>query len=584
MKKLVLTGLEQFWPEEDKEAVFLAPWCFTANSKRSFLEQKNFQIIESPWKDAQDISAAIKLTENLIDRVSIPLAQYLNQYQPTPRSVVFWQIYTTAWLVDWFDVFYDRYCWLSKANEQAAKEKKYTVDIPDGIKAFPHFLSDFDFPKLSLMHDFNAVIFSDLIQSGEFSNLSPQIAPLKVDIKQKSLPNASLRTSLFHSAALRITDLTSSSRVQFGNIYGLSALDKLFFALKLDPLFFLRKKADISLLQDRSLEHRAQLSRNPKLAFSFGAETPFEKIVEKLLLHYLPDHFFHVYGEEDPCEKWLGSDFYTSPVHAWRLALLKERNGTCYASQHGGGYGISFPFPLAKIEYEKSDRFLTWGWNEHGHHDKSKFYPLASPKLSRLNHWEKSNDQLIFPTASYAAYQCRLESGRLTNDILKYYEERLTFIRALPKHIQKSVLYKPAPNSYGVDEIHLLKDILDTNQFSKEGYLPKLLANAKLTVLDQLGTSFLEAFAINVPTVLIHTAPWDRFCDTATEDLLELEKVGILYRSVEKAANHIETIWAKSSEWWLQNNIQAARERFCNRFARKSPNWRTEWLQFLAQN
>jgi len=109
------------------------------------------------------------------------------------------------------------------------------------------------------------------------------------------------------------------------------------------------------------------------------------------------------------------------------------------------------------------------------------------------------------------------------------------------------------------------------------------MRKAKIVVIDHPHTSFLNALAINNPSVLY----WDHevyLMGPEAEPYFQvLRDAGILYKDPVGAAEKINEIFDNSGEWWLSSKVQDARKGFCDRFAYARKDWLEVWVKELKE-
>lgn len=584
MRELVLTGLREYWPQDEENAVYLGPWCFANNHKYRFWEQKNFTLAASPWETPQKILEASRYIDALIERIIPALALRLNSYHNVDYSPRFWKLYLSVWLTHWLGQCYDRYLRLQYFDKRASE--LFTVNLlPQQAKR--HNFKDY-MTKILESHYYNLALFSEIIRLCKFQSFVPKLSDRPAEDAAgsgKQKPGlGDIKTNIRKLAKdfLRQTrnQILNSleTSLHLGDIYGMSFMDKLYLYLSYAPSyfsFFKSKPAD-------KIHHQAdRRDEFIKQAFLFEAQNEFEEIIEKMLLPYMPEDFLSLRLHKKPAEKnrtiWIGMDIYTK---ALSVADTCEGGGQWLSCQHGGGYGQSFAFPLGKIEYETSDGFITWGWN-YKHVYASNFYPLPSPKLSKLPKHNQRQDQLMLVGAMHPPYYYRLHSYALPEQQCAYIESRKALLTKLLPHIRGKVKYKPYFYAYGIKEIEFLQELLSSKQWLLKRGGPVFYKGTKLVVIDYLSTAMLETLSMNAPTILFWSPAHFPVTSEAQIYFDKLRAAGILFDTPEEASTKINAIWEDVQGWWRQPEVQKAKDEFCWQFARTSKNWRKEWLDFL---
>jgi len=57
--------------------------------------------------------------------------------------------------------------------------------------------------------------------------------------------------------------------------------------------------------------------------------------------------------------------------------------------------------------------------------------------------------------------------------------------------------------------------------------------------------------------------------------------VGILHDTPGSAARFLNEIGNNVEKWWLNDEVQEVREKFCDNFAFSSADWKADWETFL---
>lgn len=587
MRELVLTGDERAWPQEETKAVFLGPWCFANHEKHQFLDQKNFELIPSPWKTPQNVLAASRYIDALIDRLIGPLSETMNEFHGLRRSERFWNIYTINWLVHWLGHCYERFRRLQGAGEAFAEKFSVRVIRPGAYTPASHFQDYFE--QMMLDHGVNLALFSELICRARFNHLVPEFLNgdeagfisndeiSKNDQTESSTETADCRARLVQKLAYKFPVAFHSSAVHLGSVYGVSRLDKLF--LSRDPLFFLRKRYyDVSPLRKGSRDHLASLG------LRFDPQNEFEGIVKEIIFEYIPEAYLAIYPEvkagRAAIKTWIGNDIYMSEKKAFMIASVCEEGGQWLSAQHGGGYGHALAFPMGKIEYESSDGFITWGW-EYQHVYPARYHALPSPMLSKLPKYKRGSQELVYISTAYAPYCYRLSSKLVPEDMLAYWEKRNLFFDGLTREIHAKVGFRPYPREYVEGEWKFVEKSLARDQFILHGSVIDHLKVCKLAVIDHMETSFLQTFTMNVPTILF----WDPSHFPVVSDAQPyfdcLAEAKILFYDQSEAAGKVNEIWADVDGWWHSSRVRSAKDFFCSRFARSGNGWRREWANAL---
>lgn len=315
MRELALTGFKDFWPQDDKNAIFFGPWCFADNHKYKFWDQENFELAPSPWKSPQDIFEASLYIDSLIDRIIPPLSEIMNNFHGVKYSERFWKIYILVWLIHWLGHCYDRYKRLEQVEKIAGDKLRVKI-----LKESPcHARNFWDYMRgITEGHYHNLLLMSDIIRNGQFNSFVPEalgisnIANMKEGIQKEKHGHyfkdkaKNLSKSIKKCIKAKIENYVSSS-LHLGTVYGMSILDKLYLQCTYDP-FFLFKRKDC----DRLIAMMGKREDFLKQSIKFDAQNEFERIVEKILLRYIPDALLTLYSrkrnDKPKIKIWIGND------------------------------------------------------------------------------------------------------------------------------------------------------------------------------------------------------------------------------------------------------------------------------------
>lgn len=583
MRELVLTGYKDFWPEEEKNALFLGPWCFSDNHKYKFWAQDKFSLSASPWEDSNEMLKAALYIDSLSDKIIRALTPVMNRFQKYQRSEKFWKMYMVVWLIQWLNIYYDRYrriAALKNMHEtftvKIACESEYPVSNP----------WDF-FEKAEESHGCNLFLMSDIIRNAGFDFL--KYTEIKTDIGVSG-NKTGRQDGLFSKISKAIEplygmlksykiELFNSYPVYLGHLRGISSIDRFYLQSSLDPIFFLRPREKVFL---KILKRGRGDLLNSRL--ELGAENEFEKMVEKALLKYIPEEFTVTYeaGRDyhSKIKAWIGVDIYISPNKAFRVASVVENGGRYIGAQHGGGYGQLKSISHAKMEYETSSEYITWGWNFKHIYD-SRYQPLPSPQLSKLKSYKCRSNNLVFVGTVPSAYKCDMHSFLSPEQLLAYFHNKEIFLKRLKLSIIPNIRYRPYFKDYGSGEREFVKSILPDMRLLTDVNLTDAFSRSRLVVMDHLTTGYLEALSMNVPTIIFCNPDHFVMADIVKPFFDKLRNAGILYDNAEEAANKVNGIWDDVRAWWEQESVQRPREEFCRYHARASKSWRREWIAYL---
>ncbi|MCR5564055.1 MAG: LIC12162 family protein [Desulfovibrio sp.] len=259
---------------------------------------------------------------------------------------------------------------------------------------------------------------------------------------------------------------------------------------------------------------------------------------------------------------------YEDTAYRQRLALWRARGNRLMFIQHGGNYGqVRRVCDTGFVEYSQH-AFITWGWRRH-EGERGNFIPLPYPQIARIaDAWHGSPDSpLLYVGTEMPLHGYRLDAHPTPLQLVAYRRAKERFFEAIGEDIRAKAAYRPYFDVPGtLTDAPWLLPRFPSLRRSTGPLLPQLLS-CRLLVMDHHGTTQLEAFAANVPSVLF----WSREAWPLTKEnealIDRLADAGIWHASPEEAATHIRRIWPDPLSWWMSAPVQEARKAFCERNA-----------------
>jgi len=104
---------------------------------------------------------------------------------------------------------------------------------------------------------------------------------------------------------------------------------------------------------------------------------------------------------------------------------------------------------------------------------------------------------------------------------------------------------------------------------------------ARLAVVTYPDTPFIEALAMNVPTIgFWDPAEWEMLPEAALL-YAGLESAGVVIADPRRAAARIDELYPDPASWWQSSQVQAARRAYLDHFAPKR-EWFSDWSRALS--
>lgn len=576
---LATTGISEIW-DINSNLLLLGPWCLTSKENRKLLKNKSYEIISSPFKPATKIKEAADYCHQVYGELLPQLSNCLNVIHQVSYPVRYWQVLICPWLLHFIGVLYDRY-----------KRMEHALEIFPDLST--HVLPmDQCMPATFNMYDFFCKINEDYYNLKLFSLIAYDLCPhniIETDYIFESKMHTirySWKRKLFNRL-IKSLDLFSKCSIVLSDMYHLAPLE--YFLFKWNMKFKILQFVEFEPMEKAYIGNNCSQKLRKTLRLT-GATDRFQSVLYKVLPDAIPMCYLENYKSfKDSINnidnninsvRIVGSavGWYFNERFKFFSAETVSKGGKLIDFQHGGGYGMSLAVPSETISMEK-DIFYTWGWSSK---EDNKVKLLPSPYLSRLkdSHSTRLN-KILFIGVTMPRYHYRFHTSILPEDMLKYFEDKKIFFQSLKEEIRDKILYRPYFYDYGWGEQEIVKKACHNVRFLVKGRAVDWMKKVKLVVIDHPHTSFLEALVINVPSIFY----WDHdvyLMRPEAEDYFELlREAGILHRDPESAAKKVNEVYHDPGAWWRQPEIQAARNKFCQKFAMTSENWLEEWVTAL---
>jgi putative transferase (TIGR04331 family) len=94
-----------------------------------------------------------------------------------------------------------------------------------------------------------------------------------------------------------------------------------------------------------------------------------------------------------------------------------------------------------------------------------------------------------------------------------------------------------------------------------------LLKRTKIFIATYNATTYLESLVLNIPTIIFWDPRYWELRESAKPLFEKLKAVRIFHESPESAAYQMTEVWNDVSGWWDNQEVQLAREEFCEHYA-----------------
>ncbi len=336
------------------------------------------------------------------------------------------------------------------------------------------------------------------------------------------------------------------------------------------------------------------VSARQKLNFRPELSSPgtFEHFVRTYLSKHLPmslvENFAEIQSAVSVKTKRTPRAFFTAHLHVssdsfliWSV-MQRKRGMRLILSQHGGlnGQGL---IPTRGEEFEKTfaNQYFHWGW-------ESSSSAIQVP--AQINVWARRRQRSNYLSKLVIITDCTYRLSRRpwasTNDNIRYRRMLLETYGSLEEELQQNTIVRLHHDHDKYDESH---HTMWRNEFSKanldDGHssIWALRRQARLLVCTSLGTSEIEQFARNMPTVLRLDPEVHALRSSCASLFEDLESVGVVHWTTDSFNEFVNNHWRDIDHWWNRHGVQKLVTEYISRFCHQSPKPLIELRQSVSK-
>jgi len=528
------------------------------------LKEKNYEIFNSKSYSKKNIPKSFEVTEKLYNVIKIDLINQLNKLHNTNFSNRSWEIIFGLWVRCFIHICFERY---NRINDILTNYNINKIYLEKN-ENFNFFSNDtFGIYFKSTNNEWENNLYFEIINFFSFDKEK------KLVISQNASSNFNKKTitSFPHKKISNLKKVFYSilkflNNFSFNNnLITYSYLEKkyeFFFQILLGqlPQHFedkkinyenynkdLRKKINIYKNKEKNLENFIRLVL-PKCLPICMVESfnDIYELCEKVGYPKKPNFIFtSVSYAYDECFK-----FYTAKRVKTKIPYFIGQHGNESFSHHN---------MLYSPELDTADRFISWGYKSSNNIIKGFNFKVFKEK-KRIN----NKGKLLIISKPF--------NGRFyPHDTFSEFSNLLANMNTLKQKLKKNVLDSKIQlklsNDYKSDlGIYLRKKILKNFENSEICYeeknLNELISESRLCVFSYDGTSILENFLLNIPTVIVVNNFDYNIRDEFKEKYLILKKANILFDNIVDSSNHINANWDNISKWWFSEKTQTSIKAF----------------------
>ncbi|MDC0446747.1 LIC12162 family protein [Gammaproteobacteria bacterium] len=571
---LVTTAEESTWPHDGK-VVFLGEWC--KNYKRKHKWSKFDSTTARPYAiSAKEKESINEFRDVLFNDLLYELSEELNRVHNTNYSKRYWDIIVGPWLQQAIKVFINRYGVLN----QALSENDIDKSIVSSDTSIVPSQGSLDF-KYCLEDDiWNYKIYCDMLR--HWPDLDLEIVQNDISLKSDGkLERRDIKPSSWKSFIKPI----SKPIFKIATLFSRKS-DALIFKSYLPPLQELKLQVLLGqfpqlwscpaiVKEDSNKEIRDNFFQGYK-KYS-GMQKEVRRLIGKLIpVCYLEGYksvnkqIEHLPWPSQPKFIFTSNSFSANEVFQFWTAKMVELGVPYYIGQHGNNYGTLKGYN-EWIEVNTCDRFYSWGeWTDHFR--RKQVIPAFVLTLANINFSnDKKGGLLLIKRGPGRMDGCH---DRGFEHIL-YRKNVLNFFSCLDKDLQNETtvrLHLGSTNLKSADEYTWKKKYKNITIDNGTQNIHKLIKRSRIVVHSYDSTGILETLSLNIPTIAFWINDLNLIISEVIPDYQLLIDANIVHLDAESAANHINKYWDNIDDWWESEEVQDAREIFCNKYAKKIKN------------
>jgi putative transferase (TIGR04331 family) len=549
--------------QPNNSVVYLGPWCVQQHQK-SDTHDENTHVLNRASISLEERFKRNNFADDVIEKLLPDIAATLNTVHQTQHSIQFWRICLGYWLSIFVDAVYERWLCASAVSEIG---DLYTLEESGQSLRSVISKSTLSFNLLAQSSEWNRAVYETILS--DFPNV--KMLPATVD-GTGTVPSVHAEPRRRALSLLRAIESFSNALGRFG-AYSLCTT---YLSRRQEMMLALSLKS-FPRYWNSTNQFKYDSEKRNQMSITQVGESKFESFVRKILVEQIPKTFVEGFDAiSKATQPRRPKVIFTSNLHLWNdefsiwAAHQREYGAKLVISQHGGlnGQGLF----LTRAEYHENkiaDCHLPWGWKSET--QTSRNIPaLINVGKKRFEDQSGAQKLLLITDCTYR-YGRKPWVSTMDNDA--YIADLQGFVGQLKPDIRSNVVVRLHHHSalYDADHAERWRSFdpgiaLDEGEAS----IDKLRTQSRIAVCTTLGTSEIEQFGRNFPTLLMLNPLTHPIRSDCHELFSMMKQVGLLHESPQAAAMHIESIWTETNKWWNQEDVQAVVKQYLARFGRES--------------
>lgn len=584
---LVTTALEQTWGS-DEPILYAGEWCRLYDRKHAWSRRRH-EVLPYHWGDRAKLLRDYQYLDDLQESLLVHIAESLNRYHNLDRPVRYWRIVLGPWLPTYAPVLFDRWECLRVAFEHGRELE--TIALPSCEHTEPPLDGDTFINSAAYSAEWNHGMFLRIIRRayqaqcdirGVEAATAEQPGSAAGSTGGRSALAARVAKAMLRMAARELDAAAGAlfrrSKVTFVvSYFPLSALVRLNLALGQVPRLHMKEfeyPMEFSRLASAREVSSLRIARAPT--------SQFEEFLTDELARNIPRAYVEGFPElmERVRQIRISTRAICSANAHWSNELFKlwcaeqVLKGTkLVALTHGGAIPVLIDQTMY-FEEKISDKKVTWTIPYQPNHVRLPPNKLVSWRV-------KSSKRLCSViTQETPLHPFRASGGPIGVDVLESITLVCKLFTGLRPEIQQLFRVKPYRN-LGWNTRQRFSDAIGADKIFAGASYKSCLARSRVVICTYPETTFAEAMASGLPTLLVYAAHlWETI--PQMEGLLDtLRAASIVFDDPQLAADHVNRIWSDPDTWWSSPSVMQARNQFFSHCLELDGQWLAQWTAFM---
>ena len=557
---LITTALEEITPTNEC-LLLLGEWCKPFLKKNKF-KNFNVKILPYHWNDRVKLHKDYLYLNEFYEKLLLELTCKLNEIHKTQHRTRYWRILIGPWLGSFVHVIFDRWSSIHAAINNFELSGTYAQSLEDDSFIPKNMIN---FTRLNKSAEWNYFIYSYILKN--YTAINCIDYNVKYKIRKKILNHQPqfinrVKKNIFNFINLIYRSFQKNDDFFYINTY-LSKKNEILLSLKFFqiPIFY-----NDNFLYN--LDAKVEKEKRQWILQGSNANK-FEAFARSIIPKQMPIIYLEGYNllnkkvsllswPSRPKIIFTSSSYYLNDLFKLYSAKKTEDGSPLVIGQHGGGIGTHLFAFYEKHQLDICDAYLSWGWTDNSNHKIKSIGMLSAKKISRISYTPKN--KVILVALSQSRQSFNISSTPIATQIMDYYKDQCKFISNLNSQIKDNLIIRLAKGQedYEPSAERWSASFPDVVLEDGSSDINKLLKKCKLCISTYNATTFLEAFSMNIPTVMFWNPNHWELREPAKTHFNELKKVGIFHESPESAAQHVNMIWRDINSWWSSKVVKDA--------------------------